>query len=126
MRSASKTFVTAATAVAVSFGGAIANADTVSAEEAATVSNEHAPRGAFLDGLNKLQAVGHFGTDGFGTIPKTQEAAAFVGGSISDLGMTVDQAYYATQAIWGILWTVLALVGLGGIYNAAKAAGLLR
>lgn len=59
-------------------------------------------------------------------MPRTQEAASFVSGSISDLGMTSDQAYYATQATWGTLWTVLALVGLGGIYNAAKAASLLR
>ncbi|MDD7586241.1 MAG: hypothetical protein SPK00_02740 [Corynebacterium glucuronolyticum] len=39
--------------------------------------------------------------------------------------MTGDETYIAAQAGWGILWTVLALVGLGGIYNAAKAAGLL-
>lgn len=46
-------------------------------------------------------------------------------GSVSKLGMNGEEAYNASQAAWGILWTVLALVGFGGIYNAAKGAGLI-
>ncbi|QQB46769.1 hypothetical protein I6I10_02165 [Corynebacterium glucuronolyticum] len=88
--------------------------------------HRHPSRGAITNGIHNLQAIGRFATEGTGTMPRTQEAESFVSGSISDLGMTGDQAYYATQATWGILWTGLALIGLGGIYNAAKAAVLLR
>ncbi|WP_297190426.1 hypothetical protein [uncultured Corynebacterium sp.] len=99
---------------------------SVAPEDAPSVFNAYADRDAITNGIHNLQAIGRFATEGTGTMPRTQEAASFVSGSISDLGMTSDQAYYATQATWGILWTVLALVGLGGIYNAAKADGLLR
>lgn len=93
---------------------------------AASKTPESWPPAADKAKFNLEQLNQGFETYGKGTMPDAPEATKIAQGSISDLEMTGDQAHYATQAIWGILWTVLALVGLGGIYNAAKAAGLLR
>lgn len=59
-------------------------------------------------------------------MPQTDGATEMAAGSISDLGMNGEAAYYATQAGWGILWTVLAIIGAGGIYNTAKQAGVIQ
>lgn len=67
----------------------------------------------------------HLIKDGFEAMPKTEEAQNMALGPVSKLGMNGEEAYNASQAAWGILWTVLALVGFGGIYNAAKGAGLI-
>lgn len=63
---------------------------------------------------------------GTGTMPDTHVALKTAVGSIHDLGMDGESTYYATQAGWGILWTVLALLGVGGFYTAAQQAGIIH
>lgn len=47
-------------------------------------------------------------------------------GSVSKLGMNGEEAYNASQAAWGILWTALALISIAGIYTAAQNAGFIK
>ena len=64
--------------------------------------------------------------DGFGAMPKTEEAQNMALGSVSKLGMNGEEAYNASQAAWGILWTALALISIAGIYTAAQNAGFIK
>lgn len=65
-------------------------------------------------------------TYGKGTMPDAPEATKMAQGSISDLEMTGKDAYYGTQAAWGIVWSLISLLGLGGIYALAQQAGLIK
>ena len=78
MRSLSTSLLAASTALAVSFGGVVAQADTVAPEDTPSVSNEYADRGAITNGIHSLQAIGIFATEGTGTMPRAQETASFV------------------------------------------------
>lgn len=130
MNTFTRSLVAVSTAATVGLSDIVATAEDTSSTQPV---QETATRDAFGDGYTGNQAnayeigrlIGHMAKDGYGAMPDTYEAGYMAGGSVSDLGMTGDETYTATQAGWGILWTVLALVGVGSIYNAAKGAGLI-
>lgn len=91
------------------------------------VAQARAWRGAAINqGVAVLEYLALTAKNGKGTVPQTDGATEMVAGSITDLGMNGEATYYATQAGWGILWTVLAIIGAGGIYTAAKQAGVIQ
>ena len=105
MNTFSRSIVAASTALAVSFGGVVASAEPVSEDYTTRVSSSD--------------------PSGSGALPNTEGAEDMIYGSVDNLGMRADQAWDASQAGWGLLWTALALIGVAGIYTAAQQAGLI-
>ena len=127
MKSLTTSLLAASTAVAVGMSGAVAAADPVVPEETAVTTGDYADRASVIDqGVAVLEYLALTAKNGKGTMPQTDGASKMVAGSIQDLGMNGEATYYATQAGWGILWTVLAIIGAGGIYTAAKQAGVIQ
>lgn len=93
---------------------------------AASKTPESWPPAADKAKFNLEQLNQGFETYGKGTMPDTPAATKMVQGSISDLEMTGKDVYYGTQAAWGIVWSLISLLGLGGIYALAQQAGLIK
>ncbi|MCT1443295.1 MULTISPECIES: hypothetical protein [Corynebacterium] len=118
MNTISRSIVAASTALAVSLGGAVANAEPASEDYATRAFDNDAYQGGEL--------LIEFFKNGQGAMPMTEGAMKMASGSITDLKMTGEQTYAASQAGWGLLWTALALIGVAGIYTAAQQAGLIK
>ncbi|MCT1443297.1 MULTISPECIES: hypothetical protein [Corynebacterium] len=97
MSTLTRSLVAATTAATVSLGSVVATAEDTSSVEPAP---ETATRDAFGGGWTGNQAygyeigrlIGHMHKDGYGAMPDTYEAGRMAGGSVTDLGMTGDEA----------------------------------
>lgn len=75
--------------------------------------------------LGALSFAYHLAKNGQGVIPATEGAGQLALGSIA-AGSSGEQAYYASQVGWGLVWAAVAATGIGAIAVAAQRAGLIK
>ena len=122
-----RSVIALATAATLGLTGVTATATELqTVDYAASRTPESWPPAADKAKSNLEQLNQGFETYGKGTMPDTPAATKMAQGSISDLEMTGKDAYYGTQAAWGIVWSLISLIGVAGIYNAAQQAGLIQ
>lgn len=118
-----RSVIALATAAILGLTGVTATATELqTVDYAASKTPESWPPAADKVKSNLEQLNQGFETYGKGTMPDTPAATKMAQGSISDLEMTGKDAW----AAWGIVWSLISLLGLGGIYALAQQAGLIK